>query len=265
MKLPAIDLAFPVYGQTIRAEHGYSLYNSLADIIPGLRDTHDRYWKQAGIMPITGRPLGKQRIALGESGRLILRIDCKLVKHVLPLAGARLLIRNDAVLLGEPVSHELKPVSDLLSPLVVFKGVTEPERFLSAVAAALRDLRVKGCLLPLQKRDGVSDGSRPISKGRTSAPRNSVVAPSQRHGEIVGYQERIGFGLEIRGLSPAESLRVQEVGIGGYRKFGCGILVAPRHPPYAAEPTALVVKHKEDACKAVGFGSPCRTARSCKP
>jgi len=230
VKVPAIDLAFPVYGQTIRAEHGYALYHALAGVVPGLCDSHNRRWKQVGIMPISGRPLGERRLALVESSRLVLRIDCKLVRHVLPLAGARLLIRNDAVLLGEPVSRPLKPVSDLLSPLVVFKGVTEPERFLSAVAAALRDLRVRLTPRPLGERAGASDRSRPIPSRQTSAPHHSIVAPSQRHGEIIGYQERIGFGLEVRGLSPAESLRVQELGIGGYRKFGCGIFVTPRHP-----------------------------------
>ena len=142
--MPAIDLAFPVYGQTIRAEHGYALYNALARIVPAFRKSGNRRWKQAGIMPISGRSVGERRIALVESSRLILRIDRELVKHVLPLAGAKLLIRNDAVLLGEPVSRPLKPAGCLLSLLVVFKGVTEPEPFLQAVGEALRELRVKG-------------------------------------------------------------------------------------------------------------------------
>ena len=226
--MPAIDLAFPVYGQMIRAEHGYALYNALARIVPALRKSGNRRWKQAGIMPISGRPVGERRIALAESGRLVLRIDRELIKHVLPLAGAKLLIRNDAVLLGEPVSRPLKPAGRLLSRLVVFKGVAEPGPFLEAIGEALRELRVKGTALPLGQRTGGRVSSRPVAPGQASALRHSIIVPDQRKGEVVGYRERIGFGVEIRGLSTVESLRVQEIGIGGCRKFGCGIFVAAR-------------------------------------
>jgi CRISPR-associated endonuclease/helicase Cas3 len=221
-------LAFPVFGQTIQAERGCALYKALARIVPAFRKSGNRRWKRAGIMPITGRPVGERRIALDKSSRLTLRIDRELIKHMLPLAGAKLLIRNDAVLLGEPVSHPLKPASRLLCCLVVFKGVTEPEPFLEAVGEALRELKVKGTPLPLEQRAGARDGSQPVPPGQASALRHSIIVPDQRKGEIIGYRERIGFGVEIRGLSTAESLRVQELGIGGCRKFGCGIFVATR-------------------------------------
>nr|WP_281255469.1 type I-MYXAN CRISPR-associated protein Cas6/Cmx6 [Cystobacter ferrugineus] len=42
----------------------------------------------------------------------------------------------------------------------------------------------------------------------------------------IGNPEKVvGFAVSVRGLSPASSLRLQTLGLGGRRHLGCGLLL----------------------------------------
>jgi len=38
----------------------------------------------------------------------------------------------------------------------------------------------------------------------------------------------VGYAVVVRGLDPEGSLRLQERGLGGRRRFGCGLMVPAR-------------------------------------
>ena len=38
----------------------------------------------------------------------------------------------------------------------------------------------------------------------------------------------VGYAVEVHGLSAPDSIRLQSLGIGGRRRFGCGIFIPAR-------------------------------------
>jgi CRISPR-associated endonuclease/helicase Cas3 len=112
---------------------------------------------------------------------------------MLKLAGKRLEVDGHAIRLGAPQIHLLKPATTLYARIVTIKGFTEPEPFLDAVCRKLDELGVKG---------------EPIC--------------GERRVVKVGNHTIVGFGLTMHELSDQCSLILQERGIGGRRRMGCG-------------------------------------------
>jgi len=105
----------------------------------------------------------------------------------------------------------LTPASTLSSGFVLIKlaNVTShevtPERFLAAARKQLDALEVSGKVAIPVVRSGPFAGQ----------PRRRVMR--------VRDQTHAGYALMISDLSPVESIRLQEVGIGGRRIMGCGL------------------------------------------
>jgi CRISPR-associated endonuclease/helicase Cas3 len=95
--------------------------------------------------------------------------------------------------LDAPQIFLLKPATTLYARIVTIKGFTEPEPFLDAVCRKLDELGVKG---------------------------EPVIG--ERRVVKVGNHTIVGFGLKVHGLSDEGSLILQERGIGGRRRMGCG-------------------------------------------
>ena len=90
---------------------------------------------------------------------------------------------------------------------MTFKNARSPEEFLATARAKLTELGVAGePQLPVHP-----DGA------RAGEPRRRVVRVKGR--AIVGY------ALVVAGLSAADSLALQESGLGGRTRMGCGFLV----------------------------------------
>jgi CRISPR-associated protein Cas6 len=105
--------------------------------------------------------------------------------------------------LGAPQIYLLKPTPTLYARIVTIKGFTEPEPFLDAVCRKLDELGVKG---------------------------EPVVG--QRRVLKVGQHRVVGFGLTIHELSDESSILLQEQGLGGRRRMGCGIFGPINHPHF---------------------------------
>ncbi|MCI0693627.1 type I-MYXAN CRISPR-associated protein Cas6/Cmx6, partial [candidate division KSB1 bacterium] len=103
-------------------------------------------------------------------------------------------VDGHAIRLGAPRIFLLKPSPQLYARIVTIKGFTEPEPFLDAVCRKLDELGVKG---------------------------EPVVGP--RRVVKVGQHTIVGFGLAIHELSDEGSIILQEQGLGGRRRMGCGI------------------------------------------
>jgi len=184
-----VELQFPFTGKTLPSDHGYSLYGAISRVIP---EAHSADWLAVETIP--GMARGNGVTQLDQEARLKIRIPQEHVPLMLKLAGKRLEVDDHAIRLGAPQIYLLKPATTLYARIVTIKGFTEPEPFLDAVCRKLDEMGVKG---------------------------EPVVGP--RRVVRVGQHTIIGFSLAIYELGDEGSIILQEQGLGGRRRMGCGI------------------------------------------
>jgi CRISPR-associated protein Cas6 len=200
------DLLFPVVGDTLPTDHAYPLYAALSRLAPRF---HDR----AGEMrfaAITGELAGAGRIGVTTQSRLRVRTTEDALPATLKLAGKRLDLGGSTVRLGAPTVAPLRPAPTLQARLVTFKHSDTPERFLATARSKLVELGVEGePAIPLME-----------SGPRAGQPRRRVVRVK---GKAV-----VGYALLVSGLTAWESIRLQEAGLGGRTRIGCGFFLPVR-------------------------------------
>jgi len=193
---PVIDLAFPLTGEQIPLDHGYLLFSALARSL----EVDDDHWlhehKGLGIHPIRGRYAGPGRLALGERARLTLRLPEAEIPKWLGLAGRELQLAEDTLRIGIPQPRTLVPAPNLYAHRVTTRNGQDEARFDAEIACQLATLNVRG---------------RPHR-----GPRRTFRVRGKR---IVAYT------LLVTELTAEESIRLQEGGLGGRRKLGCGIFL----------------------------------------
>lgn len=187
-----VDLVFPLTGRSVPQHYTQVLHAALQQELPWLAQE-----PQAGIHPLklvhgsSAGPVG----LLSPRTRLLLRLPRERVAQAGALAGRRLDVGGHAVELGTPHERELLPHATLYAYAVAAEGADEV-RFMQAVAAELQALGVRTQTV-CGKR-----GERPLD----GAPLTT-------------------FSLMLHALSAADSLRVQERGLGPHRLLGCGLFV----------------------------------------
>lgn len=194
---PYVDLSFKVIGETLPADHGYGLYSAL---------TH---WNQTiheleglSIQTILGIPDKQGKIYLTERSRFRMRLPFDQVPLVYGLAGKALTIGKHTIRLGIPQIYLLQPCPNLKARIVAIKGYQEPERFLEAAHRKLTELGINGIVkIAIIKHE---------SARKTLKIKRFTI---------------VGFGLEISNLSDEDSLLLQQVGLGGKRRMGCGVFI----------------------------------------
>jgi len=189
--MPYIDLAFRLNGTTIPVDHGYALYAALSRIAPEVHEA-----KELGVQPIRGVYGGDGKLHLADFSRLILRLPDDQIRMYLTLAGKKLDVDGHSLRIGIPEVLLLRPVASLRARLVTIKGFMETETFLDAVKRQLQDLQVAG--------------EAQIGERKTFRIKDKQV---------------VGFSLGITNLTAEESLTLQEKGLGGRRRMGCGMFV----------------------------------------
>jgi CRISPR-associated protein Cas6 len=204
--MPLVDLLFSVLGDTLPTDHAYLLYAALSRRVP-------RFHDPAGgvrFAQINGQRGGKGQLVLFEKSRLRLRLPTGAISDVLPVAGKSLEIGEHRIRLGVPHVVALTSAASLVARIVTFKHATSPERFLEKARQELDTLGIKGeASIP-----------RILSGERQGEPRRQVI-------RIKGKRV-IGFAIRVEGLTEEESLRLQEEGVGGRRRMGCGFFVPIR-------------------------------------
>lgn len=191
-----IDLAFRLRGSELPTDHGYLLFAAVSRILPVFHEASG--W---GVHPVRGTLLGNGTLALSESSRLVMRLPANAIPLAIPLAGKRLGIGGRAFQVGVPEIRPLRPARHLFSRLVTIKGFADaPEEFAGACQRQLEALAVHDSRIGVEKR---------------------------RVMDVKGYTI-VGYAVRLSGLEEAESVRVQERGLGGKRKMGAGVFVPIR-------------------------------------
>lgn len=189
--LPAasvVDLAFPLTGRSVPPDSAQPLHAALQQVLPWLAGE-----ARAGIHPL--------KLVHGGGGllsprtRLLLRLPRERVAEAGALAGRTLDVGGHAVALGEPHERELLPHATLYAYAVAAGGEDEVA-FMQAMEGELQALGVRTQTV-CGKR-----GGRPLDGGTLTT-----------------------YSLMLHALSAADSLRVQEQGLGPHRLLGCGVFV----------------------------------------
>ena len=218
--MPVVDLSFHLTGTVIPADHGYSLYGAVCRLIPDFHEHLNAEQENPGssrtfgIHPINGILIGNRKIQLNEKSRVVFRVTDEYIKPLLALAGKTLNLDGCPISLGVPNPRLLKPSPHLRSRLVVIKGFMGPAEFLGASQRQLSDLGLEGTPT-LTKRKSL----------KSLEGNNSRSDPDEAVKRTISIRDKtvVGFALEVAGLSDVDSISLQERGIGGRRRFGCGI------------------------------------------
>ena len=189
--MPYVDLAFRLNESVIFVDHGYALYGALSRIFPEIHEDRD-----IKVQPIRGIYNGKGELRLSAFSRLVIRLPDSDVKSYLGLTGEVLDVDGHIIRVGVPEVRKLLPVPRLRSRLVTIKGFLEEEEFLEALKRQLEDLNIAGEVL--------------LGKRRTFRVKQKQV---------------VGFEVAVMKLTAEESLKLQERGVGGRQKMGCGVFV----------------------------------------
>jgi CRISPR-associated protein Cas6 len=209
--MQVVEVQFSLYGDVIPADHGYFLYSSISEHIP---DIHGD--ETIGIHAISGCFSGGRRLTLTENSCLSVRLPIEKLKCYIPLAGKRLRLGSDSVRVGIPSIRLLIPAPNLYSRLVVIKGYMEPDSFLDAVKRTLVNLNIEANSTLIHQPN--------VEKSYQDRKQRSR-SPFLRRTLRVRDREIVGFAVKVRGLSREGSISLQEMGIGGRRRFGCGLLI----------------------------------------
>jgi CRISPR-associated protein Cas6 len=205
--MPMVDLHFLVLGSTLPTDHGYELYAALAHAVDWLHDRNARVF----IAPITGTYTSNGQIQIEpRRSRLRLRLPLDNLTTVLRLAGKAFNLSGRTIRLGVPRVQALQPASALIARMVTIKGFTEPKPFLEGARRQLQELEIEG-----------EPGIPSITAGNHAGkPRRRILR--------VKEQRIVGFSLQVVGLTAEESIRLQEHGVGGRARMGCGFFVPMR-------------------------------------
>jgi CRISPR-associated protein Cas6 len=183
-----VDLQFQVVGSEIKVDHGYALFAAVSRIQPEFHATED-----VGLALIRGRYVGDGKLALGKNTRLTLRLPVETLPSYINLAGKTLDLEGHSIRLGVPNTRGLTPAVALYSHFVTTKNGHQQARFMEEIQRQLAALQCRGKIA--------------IGKRKTF----------KVHGK-----QMVGYSMLASELTAEESIVLQEQGLGGRRKMGCG-------------------------------------------
>jgi CRISPR-associated protein Cas6 len=195
-----VELSFHLNGWRVPADHGYPLYAAVSRHVPWVHHPDSPVL----IAPIRGPYVGHGLLALDPRiSRLRLRLPQDQVPACMRLGGKTLEVDGHRLVVGVAEVSLLRPAPVLRARLVIIKGFTEPEAFRAAAQRQLAELGIQG-----RARLTCDDDGRPCRR-------------------VLRVHDRkvVGFGLTVSDLSSEHSLRLQEVGLGGRQRMGCGFFL----------------------------------------
>ena len=201
-----IDIAFRLDCRRVRVDHANGLHRAITAALPWF---NGELLAGLHLIHLAGSQNGWQRpqdaaepLYLSKRTRLNLRVPLGRVSDAKKLTGATLDINGDAMRVQTAREKPLIPGPVLLSRHVAIgddtiNGYGDEGEFLRAAAAELSEMGVRfGKLLPGRRLD-------------LRGPGGVVQTRS----------------LLVADLEAADSLTLQEQGIGGGRKYGCGLFI----------------------------------------
>lgn len=197
-----VDMAFRIRCPTLPMDHAHALFTCIERRLPWFLEEPG-----TGIHGIRGAESahGWQRPAEDEHGmihlsqrvRLVLRIPRERIDQCATLSGKTLAVDQSEIRVGECRIREINASPTLFARCVVTAPGESEDRFVTRAHQALTgmDLAVPKLL--------------PGRTTRIGTPRGPLLTRS----------------LLLADVSPADSIRIQESGLGGERNLGCGLFI----------------------------------------
>ena len=205
---PTLDIFFRVIGTEVPTDHGYALFGALSRVL----ETENDHWMHGnphiGLHTIRGVLLGNGRRRIGPNARLGLRLPSNLLPRALKLAGKSLDLDGCKLRIGVSETRALVPSPALHCRVVTTKNGDDPARFDAEITRQLATLDIRGRVLRVPQ---------------SAQPRTSR-DPSRRVARVKDKQI-VGYAMLATELTAEESIRLQERGLGGRRRIGCGVFV----------------------------------------
>ena len=193
----AVDVGFPLKGDSLPLDHGYLLFAAASKALPRLHQ--EPKW---GLHPVHGLRVGPGLLKLLPSSLLTLRLPASEIGAVLPLTGSVLEVGGARLTVGIPRVFPLKPGANIHSRIVTIKSFKDDEKaFEGAVRRQLATLGI-------------------------SASATIVIGP--RRVVRVARHTIVGFPVALGSLATDESVRVQTEGLGGRRHMGAGLFLSAK-------------------------------------
>jgi len=195
------DLAFAVECRELPVDHAWALAEAVLILLPWMRED-----PRAGVHPIHVAASGNgwmrpqapgDLLQLSRRTRLVLRVPAARVADAARLSGQRLDVAGHALSVGASSERPLNGHETLFSRYVAGFPAHDEEAFL---AAAARELAAAGVRVR-KMLGGIAQDVR--TPGGTVPTRSLMIAD----------------------LSPEDSRRLQERGLGAHRQMGCGMFV----------------------------------------
>lgn len=198
-----VDVVFPLKGKLLPIDNGYLIYSALSRLCPNIHQSNN-----IGIHPIAGRPNRYKQLKLTQRSKLKIRIPLEQIPLIYQfLVEQTFKIGESQFHIGIPEYKALSPASSLYSRLVIIRRSRKPEDFIEAAQRQLEKLGITGRINLLQKSNGQLQCRQLTMKKKE------------------GTFPLIGYGVEVTDLSEADSIKLQQHGIGGKRKMMCGVFV----------------------------------------
>lgn len=185
------DIAFELGGNSVPANYAFELWGEIVRCLPWIEEE-----LLAGVLPLRLAGSGADML-LPRRTKLVLRLPEERLAQAASLAGAELRIGPSTLSVGESSVRPLRAHSTLHAHMVECYG--DEDAFVAELAKELQELQID-CRWICGRRHTVTGTERTIS----------------------------GYSLVVHDLKPNASLLLQGHGLGGARRYGCGIFVPYR-------------------------------------
>lgn len=183
------DVSFELAGDVLPADYPVALAEGVFQCLPWAREE-----TLFGIHPLRA-PLTDAGVVLSRRSRLQLRVPAARVDDAMRLTGEEIRFGAQGLAIGRATARQVTAFSTLGAHLVVGDGGDE-QAFLDQLGMQLEVLEV-GADIICGKPSAVVIGGRPLA----------------------------GFAVVLHGLSDSHALRMQAIGLGPGRAFGCGLFI----------------------------------------
>ena len=197
-----IDLSFEIKCKCLPLEHMQALSDSLCAVLPWLKE--DRF---AGIHPINGAESGNgwerssdpnQLIYLSRRQKMTLRLPKEHLASVENLVGQTINVAGFDIELGKTSIKKLSDLPTTFCRSIMIDSRMDEDDFLRWAFEELKALDITV---------------------------NKMMAGIERVVKLQDNNERITRSLMVAEMKQAESVRLQQHGLGKGRKLGCGLFM----------------------------------------
>lgn len=197
-----VDVVFSVQGKSIPLDNAYALSNAIEQVLPWVADDD-----QLGIHHIFGAESGNgwlrpenaenEILYLSRRQKLTIRIAKERLSDIQSLTGQSLLVDEHPLTVGKSNIRKLSDMNIVFARNVIVESGMSEDDFMKACVEQLNDLGIN------------------VKKMMCGRERIIQLPDSPL----------ITRGLMIADLEKAESVKVQEQGLGVGRKLGCGLFL----------------------------------------